>query len=431
MKEFRSYLVQNEHLIPELVNPDRLRQRLWVSYLGSAIESLNDLLDTYDRGREDLEKIIEEARQEATRWGDVLAEFNGRFSVPFIVTMENQHDVILKADAPSIRFRFKGDDGGNVPVEEGALIRVLSNGEKRALYLLNIIFEVIARRESQIETLFIFDDIADSFDYKNKYAIVEYLRDITEYEFFKQIILTHNYDFYRTVSSRLDLQRENKFHTLKSADGVSIRQEKYQNNPFKHWKEQVPKGGNNDFLLAMIPFVRNVAEFSGKDDAEAELTRFLHVKPGSTELKVADLQGLFTQVIDFPNGLALPNADEKVFDVLFRQADAAHGMAEETIELETKIVLAIAIRIKAELFMIARIDDAVAVGAISSNQTFSLLKIASSKGVIDSEAAKLLKQVTLMTPENIHINSFMYEPLLDMSNHHLKKLYEKVSALEV
>ncbi len=431
MKEFRSYLVQNEHLIPELVNPDRLRQRLWVSYLGSAIESLNDLLDTYDRGREDLEKIIEEARQEATRWGDVLAEFNGRFSVPFIVTMENQHDVILKADAPSIRFRFKGDDGGNVPVEEGTLIRVLSNGEKRALYLLNIIFEVIARRESQIETLFIFDDIADSFDYKNKYAIVEYLRDITEYEFFKQIILTHNYDFYRTVSSRLDLQRENKFHTLKSADGVSIRQEKYQNNPFKHWKEQVPKGGNNDFLLAMIPFVRNVAEFSGKDDAEAELTRFLHVKPGSTELKVADLQGLFTQVIDFPNGLALPNADEKVFDVLFRQADAAHGMAEETIELETKIVLAIAIRIKAELFMIARIDDAVAVGAISSNQTFSLLKIASSKGVIDSEAAKLLKQVTLMTPENIHINSFMYEPLLDMSNHHLKKLYEKVSALEV
>ncbi|AEG49666.1 hypothetical protein Sphch_1989 [Sphingobium chlorophenolicum L-1] len=429
MKEFRSYLSKNEHLIPELVNPDRLRQRLWVAYLGLAIDPLNDLMATYDRGREDLEKIVEEARQEATRWSEVLNEFNDRFSVPFIVTMENQHDVILKADAPSIRFRFKSADGGNVPVNESDLIRVLSNGEKRALYLLNIIFEVIARREERIETLFIFDDIADSFDYKNKYAIVEYLRDITESEFFKQIILTHNYDFYRTVSSRLDLHRENKLHTLKGAAGISIRQEKYQNNPFKHWKEQLPNGGNNNFLLAMIPFVRNVAEFSGKDQAEAELTRYLHVKPGSEELDVQQLQELFKQVIDFPVDFTLPNANQKVFELLFMQADAACGMAEETIELETKIVLAMAIRIKAEKYMIAKIADPEMVSNISSNQTFRLLKKITDDNLVDNEASKCLKQVTLMTPENIHINSFMYEPLLDMSNHHLKKLYEKVCAL--
>jgi len=34
-----------------------------------------------------------------------------------------------------------------------------------------------------------------------------------------------------------------------------------------------------------------------------------------------------------------------------------------------------------------------------------------------------------MTPENIHLNSFMYEPILDMSNEHLKQLYRKVYAL--
>ena len=34
-----------------------------------------------------------------------------------------------------------------------------------------------------------------------------------------------------------------------------------------------------------------------------------------------------------------------------------------------------------------------------------------------------------MTPENIHINSFMYEPILDMSNHHLKTLYTEVKGL--
>jgi hypothetical protein len=34
-----------------------------------------------------------------------------------------------------------------------------------------------------------------------------------------------------------------------------------------------------------------------------------------------------------------------------------------------------------------------------------------------------------MTPENIHVNSFMYEPILDMSNIHLKSLYEKINNL--
>jgi len=34
-----------------------------------------------------------------------------------------------------------------------------------------------------------------------------------------------------------------------------------------------------------------------------------------------------------------------------------------------------------------------------------------------------------MTPENIHLNSFMYEPILDMSAQHLYQLYTKVEAL--
>jgi hypothetical protein len=48
------------------------------------------------------------------------------------------------------------------------------------LYILNIIFEVKARIKANQETIFIVDDIADSFDYKNKYAIIEYLKEILE-----------------------------------------------------------------------------------------------------------------------------------------------------------------------------------------------------------------------------------------------------------
>ena len=429
MKDFRTYLIDHDKLIPELANPDRLRDRLWISYLALNADLLNEALETYDRGREELESIINEARQEATRWGEVLDEFNGRFSVPFIVTMENQHDVILKSDAPSIRFRFKGHDGTEVAVEEPDLVRVLSNGEKRALYLLNIIFEVIARKEDRIETIFVFDDIADSFDYKNKYAIVEYLRDITEVNFFYQIILTHNYDFYRTVSSRLDLGRDNKFHTLRSDVGVHIREEKYQNNPFKHWKEKLPEGVHDDFLLAMIPFVRNIAEFAGMETEEAELTRYLHVKMGSENLTVSELEAEFKKVVTFKSQFTLPNGGHAVFDVLFDRAQQACTLTEEQIELETKIVLAMAIRIKAELYMISTINDQSFLNSIKNNQTFRLLQRLDQLGTASQASIRCLKQVVLMTPENIHINSFMYEPILDMSNHHLKKLFKKVCDL--
>ena len=42
----------------------------------------------------------------------------------------------------------------------------------------------------------------------------------------------------------------------------------------------------------------------------------------------------------------------------------------------------------------------------------------------------VLQRVVLMTPENIHLNSFMYEPILDMSDKHLRSLYTDAKALQ-
>ena len=70
------------------------------------------------------------------------------------------------------------------------------------------------------------DDIADSFDYKNKYAIIEYLKDISQENIFKQIILTHNFDFHRTVSSRLDMEREHKLNTVKTEKWNRVKRRK-------------------------------------------------------------------------------------------------------------------------------------------------------------------------------------------------------------
>ena len=111
--------------------------------------------------------------------------------------------------------------------------------------------------------------------------------------------------------------------------------------------------------------------------------------------------------------------------------------------LENKIVLAIGIRHKAEAFMI---DEITAYNgqlnwkkrsgdskrflehiADSENQTRELLNGYKQFG--DNRKIDVLNEVSIMTPENIHINSFMYEPLLDMDIVELLCLYQRVSSL--
>ena len=83
-------------------------------------------------------------------------------------------------------------------------------------------------------------------------------------------------------------------------------------------------------------------------------------------------------------------------------------------------------RLKCEEYIIAKLKESTAVAAITNNQTIHLIEMFKAKFPGEVEAIDLVEQVNLMTPENIHLNSFMYEPILDMANDHLKKLYEKI-----
>ena len=426
LRDFRDYLIENKIILPELANLDLFKQKLWVSYLKRSQEMYVELEQEYSRGKEEIETIIKEAKREETGWRNVIDIFNKRFSVPFQLSVDNQEDVILKSDAPSIKFTFK-DSESSKALNEPELLRVLSNGEKRALYILNIIFEVEARKSKEQKTLFIVDDIADSFDYKNKYAIVEYLKDISTFSDFYQILLTHNFDFYRTVCSRLDMEREHKLHTIKNDDEVILVQEKYQNSPFNYWKKNLDS--NNAMLIASIPFVRNIAEYSDDDESFIKLTSLLHVKNDTYTLKISDVERIHKGVLNNHDNLNLPDKDKLVTELIFEEADKITEDEGEQIDLEGKIVLAIAIRLKAEQHMISEINDQQFVNSIESNQTITLYKKYRELGFGDNEKLDLLGQVNLMTPENIHINSFMYEPILDMSNKSLVTLYENTKSL--
>ena len=95
--------------------------------------------------------------------------------------------------------------------------------------------------------------------------------------------------------------------------------------------------------------------------------------------------------------------------------------------VEPKIILSIASRIKAEEYIWSQIDDK---SEISKYQTGKLLQRFKNQ-YTDTlpEKTSVLEEVNLVTPENIHLNSFMFEPIIDLSLTHLKKIYNNVKNL--
>jgi len=430
LKEFREYLFDNKGILNELANLDNFKKEIWCSYLVEQKTLVIALIAEYKKGKVEIEQIIEVAKSEQTEWKNVIDVFNERFSVPFQLTLVNQDDVILKSESPNLTFVFNDKlQNQSRNVEETALMSVLSQGERRAFYLLNIIFEVRARKNSGQETIFIVDDIADSFDYKNKYAIMEYLKEISEEPNFFQIILTHNFDFHRTVSSRLDMSREHKLNTIKTINGITLIQEKYQNNPFLSWKANL----HNDtaMLLAAIPFIRNLAEYSGNDADFILLTSLLHFKPDTATIDVSIIESIFKRNLVDKATLTLPDQTKLIIDLITETADLIFADVSEIVELENKIVLSIAIRLKSEQYLVREINDNAFWNSITKNQTYELIKRFKNDFPAKTNEILLLEQINLMTPENIHLNSFMYEPILDMANDHLKKLYNDTKTILV
>ena len=428
LKEFREYLSDNQYILPELANLEKFQKDIWYSYFTEHKDLFNNLLSAYKKGKTEIETIIQQAKKEETDWKEVIDIFNERFSVPFRLEIKNQDDVILKSESPNLNFIFTDNElSEEKNIEESDLLKVLSQWELRALYILNIIFEVKARIKANQETVFIVDDIADSFDYKNKYAIIEYLKEILEVWIFYQIILTHNFDFHRTVSSRLDMGRWNKLNTIRTMTDIQLVPEKYQNNPFSHWKDNLHQ--NNAMLLASIPFVRNLAEYIWYEGQFKKLTSLLHFKGDTNAIKISELENIIKSILVDKTSLSLANPDKLVLDLIYETADEILNNTDEIIELENKIVLAIAIRLKAEKYMTVKINDDPFCNWITENQSFVLIKRYKTDFPTEIANIKLLEEVNLMTPENIHLNSFMYEPILDMSNQHLKQLYSKITSI--
>lgn len=426
VREFEAYLLDHEELLTKFANIADFKQEVWKAYIDTRFDLYKTLLEKYQAAEARRKEIQAQADKERTQWEEVIDIFNSRFVVPFKLHAANKVDVILgQQEMLSLGFIFS-DGTDHAPVDRSALLQALSTGEKKALYVLNILFEIEVRKKTAQDTLIVVDDIADSFDYKNKYAIIQYLMDISESPHFRQIILTHNFDFYRTVESRF-VGYNNCLMASKTSTGVALEKAAGIKNVFiKDWKGAFYSDSQKK--IASISFIRNLIEYTrGEVDPDfVKLTSLLHWKPDSHAITVSDLDAIYNGLFSATGGSV--DGHKPVVSLIDEEANKCLT-APDGINFANKVVLAIATRLAGEQFMVNKINDSAFVAGIRSNQTARLLRKFQELYPTERSSLDVLQRVALMTPENIHLNSFMYEPILDMSDNHLRTLYKEVKVL--
>lgn len=343
---------------------------------------------------------------------------------------------------------------------------VASSGERRAVNFLYFLMQLNACASEQLEGVsnasldmlrgyVILDDIADMFDSRNRMAMVEFLRSLTvRVPNVRWIFFSHNYDVYRYLSNRLYVAGSNRFIATKRMEGskniVTLSRDYYAGggDPFRNWAKNI---NNKEKFLALIPFVRQLILFTrdeGRSTSDSKvnhaknkeiLTHLLHYFPqdkdekGTEAITVEEIVGIFKNYIDFDES-KIDFRDRTVFDLLLDTCNTIVEPKEEAqgnekvlrvteIDLVHKVVLAIGIRLLAEKYMLLK--GATADG--NFNRTYALwdsfVRKCRNNNFQMGDAVLKLSCCVAFLPDFIHMNSFHYEPLMDLEGSELAEYY--------
>lgn len=423
-QELNTLLSKNQWIIPMLKDLNKLKKDYWHYILSTSDikTAIEDYINNYNINKETIKEIINKTNdlENKKKWNKAINKFNNKFiNMPFELEVNNISDVILKNSACSLIYKFKDNDGINDNVDKSILKNNLSKGERKAFNILNLIFEIQYRNENNIETIFILDDIADSFDYKNKYAIIELLKELNDNNIFHLIVLTHNFDFYRACANRLNIKT---LSILKDSE-IKLIDFHFKKNIFTSFKERI---NNPKFFIASIPFVRNIIEMTAgnNDNDYLFLTNCLHYKKNTESITISQINNIFKNYINVNSNIG----DSKYMDLLFNVADDIRKGTTE-IELHNKLILSIAIRLLFEKKLFTKINDWNIVDGFTGNQTYELIDYCVNNNQLTDNEKATSEKVRIMVSENIHVNAFMYEPIIDMSDDELINLYEIIKEM--
>ncbi len=324
-----------------------------------------------------------------------------------------------------------------------------STGEAHIFYLVNFILEVERKVAEGLPLTIILDDIVDSFDYKNKYGILDYFRNLIcerdDHKRIQLLLLTHNFDFFRSAALMLGGVpcREKKLYFAYAdyanerhasfdvtfadvtSEGYYIEAAKFNewhSNPtlcqyyscliFQRTVQQLSLGTSNNHLI------------SAYDD-------YLHYDLRDQDNKTVDA---LISLPGMPSASNLPEivAGSHYMKTVIKTAKEIvdSGLTAET-NLAEKLTIGLAIRLLRERFYAKTILDSGrslnGVNHENREQEFNRL-IGSS---VPLETKSKLRFARLISSPLMHVNSMMYEPIIDANPSELSRAFNDMYHLNL
>lgn len=361
------------------------------------------------------EQIRKTALENRTEFDKAIDEYIARFRPVFKVKITNKKTSLFDEEFPNLVFSHKDNDDKDY--EESEFREILSSGEKTALSIIRFI--VAYKRLEERQPIVILDDIVETFDYCNRAAFIQYIYDIVKPESCV-IVLTHNYEFYRTLKSRVGLL--DGLVAKPERDRVVVSKNK---NIDMDISDALNVKDEQSFLHA-LPFVRELCCLEPKSPTD-HLIGCFHWKEDTEKLTIrAIVEQINKRIRWFAASLKDDVLDKSYLETMNSVVAELKANTVDFFDVKKKLILAIACRVLLEQKIVD--GDISRIDGITSNQTLLLLK--NFKNQLSDISVGLLERVILYTPEFVHVNSFMYEPLVDIPPDYLLDLLEDIEALE-
>lgn len=404
--EFLKESIQKNPLLVKQLSAGR--KNILLSYLKSSSIDYNYWLEVVKKARKELNNVLKIAQDKQTNFERAIEIYKNRFHPIFDIKIVNKAESMLGIKTPTITFYH--NRYCEIPVSETKLSQILSSGEKTTLNILKFIVEY--ENCKKYHPFIILDDIVETFDYSNRYAFMEYINDLVNLDV-PTIVMTHNFEFYRTVSKRIPKLR--KSVASANSNGVVDIQ---TNNRINKNMENVLKCSNIYDFFCAIPYLREIKTILLEDTKT--LDSCLHYKENTSKLQIKDI------LLQFPsNAIKSLKIDENdiYMEKLFEIADSLSGF--DDFDIVKKTILSLSCRLLIERKIIANNFNLLT--NINTNQTAQLLDLYGEK--LFPNVKKYLEAVQLSTPEFIHANAFMYEPLIDINGKYLFELYNQIKKI--
>ena len=410
-------LEKNPLLIPLLKDYDCFVSSIFVTLFSTDLQKIKDELEI-KKAQSNIQSIKDKDPEFDSKISEIWNRFSSRFKLKkFDLRIDNKFNAMIGKEIPSFS---KYVPNTNRKITDPKEYR-LSTGKIKIFNLINFILTVETLLLKNEKVHIVLDDAVDSFDYKNKYGIIDYLLEIKDNPNVQIIVFTHNFDFYRSSILAFGKKEIGQFFAYRGKNNLitfydSSKQKYYlEVSNFNSWKANPTP----EQFFALVPFARNLLQLktSSKNDDVKQIDGFLHFDKNLTNKTIDELHVLLEQAM----GVQLPRnfkQDDIYTEALSKTIDNLINKEATLVEtdLEDKILLGIYIRVYLERFLYTNcLSQSGSEPNLTDNvyaRTSNLIRI--NRQILSEDDLDKAIEANLISPCYLHANSFMYEPLVDV-----------------